>query len=549
MTAPVNPDAGKKIPSDRLVNVPRLVTAFFTGKPDPRIAAQRVVFGTSGHRGSAFDNGFNEDHVLAISEAICAHRRRQTITGPLFIGIDTHALAAPALATALEVFAAHKVEVMIDAEDGYTPTPAVSHAILCYNRDRSRGLADGVVLTPSHNPPQDGGYKYNPPTGGPADSGTTNWIEHAANALIEGKLSGVRRIPYARARHAAERHRHDYIGGYVSDLANVVDMAAIRDSGITIGIDPLGGASTRYWPRVIERYGLAATLVSDEIDPTFGFMTADWDGQIRMDCSSRYAMTRLIGLKDKFDIAFGNDTDADRHGIVCASSGLMEPNAYLAVAIDYLFRDRPDWPAGCGVGKTMVSSALIDRVAAGLNRPLVEVPVGFKWFVAGLEAATLGFGGEESAGASFLRKDGTVWTTDKDGLILGLLAAEITATSKRDPGRAYHSLTDAYGPFYYARIDAPATLSEQKTLRGLAADRLGLTELAGEPVQASLNRAPGNGVAFGGVKVVSANGWFAVRPSGTEAVYKIYAESRKSAQHLAEIQQAAKDAVAGLFKT
>jgi phosphoglucomutase len=427
MTAPVNPNAGKEIDPSRLVNVARLVTAYFVGKPDSHIPAQRVSFGTSGHRGSALANSFNETHVQAISQAICQHRRLTSISGPLFIGIDPHALSEAALVSTLEVFAAHQVDVMIDEHDGYTPTPVISHAILAYNRNRKTGLADGIVITPSHNPPEDGGYKYNAPNGGPADKATTDWIGHAANDLIADKLRGLRRFPYDRARHAAQIHRHDYIGPYLADLDNIIDMEAIRSAGVKIGIDPLGGAGTRFWHPIIERYGLAATVVSDEIDPTFRFMTADWDGKIRMDCSSPYAMTRLIGLRDKFDVAFGNDTDADRHGIVTASSGLMNPNHYLAVAISYLFSHRPDWKSNCGIGKTMVSSAIIDRVAAKLGRPLIEVPVGFKWFVDGLSAASLGFAGEESAGASFLRKDGSVWTTDKDGLILGLLAAEITA--------------------------------------------------------------------------------------------------------------------------
>jgi phosphoglucomutase len=433
MTEPANPAAGKKLNPSQLVNIPRLVTAYFTGRPDARVPAQRVSFGTSGHRGSAFDNAFNETHILAITEAICQHRRQAGVTGPLFLGIDTHGLSEPALASALELLTAHEVEVMIVEHRGYTPTPVISHAILSYNKMRKSGLADGIVITPSHNPPEDGGYNYNGPNGGPADTITTRWIEHAANALIEKNLDGLRRLPYARARRSAHCHLHDYIGPYSADLDTIIDMAAIRSAGVNIGIDPLGGAGTQYWQPIIERSSLAATVVSDEIDPTFRFMTADWDGKIRMDCSSPYAMTRLIGLRDKFDVAFGNDTDADRHGIVTSSSGLMNPNHYLAVAISYLFSHRPDWKADCGVGKTMVSSALIDRVAAKLGRPLVEVPVGFKWFVDGLGAASLGFAGEESAGAAFLRKDGTVWTTDKDGLILGLLAAEITAKTGRDP--------------------------------------------------------------------------------------------------------------------
>jgi phosphoglucomutase len=548
MTAPANPNAGKKIDPAHLVNVPRLMTAYFTGKPDSGIAAQRVAFGTSGHRGSALTNSFNETHVLAITQAVCQHRLLHAISGPLFIGIDPHALSEAALASALEVFAAHEVDVMIDEQDGYTPTPVISHAILAYNKNRKTGLADGIVITPSHNPPEDGGYKYNGPNGGPADKATTDWIGRAANDLIADKLRGLRRFPYDRARHAAQIHRHDYIGPYVADLDTIIDMQAIRSAGVKIGIDPLGGASTRFWQPIIERYGLAATVVSDEIDPTFRFMTADWDGKIRMDCSSPYAMTRLIGLRETFDVAFGTDTDADRHGIVTASSGLMNPNHYLAVAISYLFSHRPDWNSACGIGKTMVSSALIDRVAAKLGRPLVEVPVGFKWFVEGLAAASLGFAGEESAGASFLRKDGTVWTTDKDGLILGLLAAEITAKTGRDPGQAYQELTEELGRPFYERIDAPATPAEKETLAALSPDQLGLTELADEPVRATLNKAPGNGSAFGGLKVIAESGWFALRPSGTEDVYKIYAESFRSEDHLRQIQHDAKDAVATLFK-
>jgi len=548
MTAPANPNAGKKIDPSHLVNVPRLVTAYFTGKPDSAIAAQRVAFGTSGHRGSALTHSFNETHVLAITQAICQHRLLHAISGPLFIGIDPHALSEAALASALEVFAAHEVDVMIDERDGYTPTPVISHAILAYNKNRKTGLADGIVITPSHNPPEDGGYKYNGPNGGPADKATTDWIGRAANDLIADKLRGLRRFPYDRARQAAHIHRHDYIGPYSADLDTIIDMKAIRSAGVKIGIDPLGGASTQFWQPIIERYDLAATVVSDEIDPTFRFMTADWDGKIRMDCSSPYAMTRLIGLRDTFDVAFGNDTDADRHGIVTASSGLMNPNHYLAVAISYLFSHRPDWNSACGIGKTMVSSAIIDRVAAKLGRPLVEVPVGFKWFVDGLGDATLGFAGEESAGASFLRKDGTVWTTDKDGLILGLLAAEITAKTGRDPGEAYQDLTEALGRPFYERIDAPATPGEKETLATLSPGQLGMTELAGEPVRASLNKAPGSGLAFGGLKVIAESGWFALRPSGTEDVYKIYAESFRSEDHLRQIQQEAKDAVATLFK-
>jgi phosphoglucomutase len=544
---PVNPLAGKPAPPSMLVNIPRLVTAYFAGRPDPSVPAQRVAFGTSGHRGSAFDNSFNEAHILAIAQAICQHRHRAGVTGPLFIGIDTHALSEPALASALEVFAANEVAVMIDEHGGYTPTPVISHAILAYNRNRKSGLADGVVITPSHNPPEDGGFKYNTPNGGPADTSVTGWIERAANALLENNLDGVRRLPYAQALKSAFVHRHDYIGPYVADLDNVVDMAAIRASGVTIGIDPLGGAAVQYWQPIIDRYGIAATLVSDVVDPSFRFMTVDWDGKIRMDCSSPYAMAPLIALGDRYDIAFANDTDADRHGIVTRSNGLMNPNHYLATAIAYLFENRPGWSHGSAVGKTMVSSGIIDRVVARLGRKLVEVPVGFKWFVEGLGTGELGFGGEESAGASFLRRDGSVWTTDKDGLILGLLAAEITATTKRDPGEAYERLTEALGTPFYQRIDAPATAQQKELLKTLTPDRLAMTELAGEPVQAVLNAAPGNGAAFGGIKVVAENGWFAARPSGTEEVYKIYAESFRSEAHLREIQEAAQGAIATLF--
>jgi phosphoglucomutase len=547
MADPDNPQAGKPTEPSMLVNVPRLVTAYFTGKPDAGLASERVAFGTSGHRGSAFDNAFNEDHVLAIAQAICLHRRHAGVTGPLFIGIDTHALSEPALASALEVFAANEVEVMIDARDGYTPTPVISHAILGFNRNRKSGLADGVVITPSHNPPEDGGFKYNTPNGGPADTIVTQWIERAANGLLASKLDGVQRIPHARARKSAFVHRHDYVGPYVADLANVVDMAAIRASGVTIGIDPLGGAGFQLWQPIIERYGIAATVVSDAVDPTFRFMAIDWDGKIRMDCSSPHAMAPLVGLRDRFDIAFANDTDADRHGIVTRSSGLMNPNHYLATAIAYLFENRPGWNRNSGVGKTMVSSGLIDRVTARLGRTLVEVPVGFKWFVDGLGNGTLGFGGEESAGASFLRLDGTVWTTDKDGVILGLLAAEITAKTGRDPGEGYERLTREFGAPFYERIDAPASAAQKAVLKSLTPEHLALTELAGEPISTTLTAAPGNGAAFGGIKIVTENGWFAARPSGTEDVYKIYAESFRSESHLRQIQQAAKDAIATLF--
>jgi phosphoglucomutase len=543
VAANINPRAGKTADSSMLINVPRLVTAYFAGKPDPSVPAQRVAFGTSGHRGSAFNNAFNENHILAISQALCDHRHALGIDGPLFLGIDTHALAEPALASALEVFAANGVEVMIDEHDGYTPTPVISHAILGYNRGRQNGLADGVVITPSHNPPEDGGFKYNPPNGGPADTDITTGIERAANGFLEGGLAGVKRIPYDRARKSAGVHRHDYIGPYVAGLADVLDMDAIRGSGVRIGIDPLGGAGVHYWQPIIERYGLAATIVSDAVDPTFRFMTVDWDGKIRMDCSSPYAMARLIGMRDQFDVAFANDTDADRHGIVTGSNGLMNPNHYLAAAIAYLFGNRPQWSKSSAVGKTIVSSAIIDRVAKKLGRGLVETPVGFKWFVDGLGNGAFGFAGEESAGASFLRRDGSVWSTDKDGMILGLLAAEITARTKRDPSQLFDDLTRELGLPFYERIDAPATSAQKNLLKALSAEKLGMTELAGEPVLATLTAAPGNGQPFGGIKVTSDSGWFAARPSGTEDVYKIYAESFRSEAHLRQIQQQAQSAI------
>ncbi|SED75437.1 phosphoglucomutase [Rhizobiales bacterium GAS191] len=549
MARQLSPLAGKTIEPSMLVDIPRLVTAYFTGKPDPKIPSQRVAFGTSGHRGSAFDTAFNEAHILAISQAICHHRSRIGIDGPLFIGIDTHALSRPALASALEVFAANGVDAMIDEQDGYTPTPVVSHAILAYNKDRMTGLADGIVITPSHNPPEDGGFKYNPPNGGPADTDITNWIERAANALLETDLDGVRRIPLDRARKSPCVHRHDYIGPYVADLENVVDMEAIRASGAKIGIDPLGGASVRYWQAIIETYRIGATIVNDTIDPTFRFMPVDWDGRIRMDCSSPFAMARLITMRDDFDVALANDTDADRHGIVTRSSGLMNPNHYLAAAISYLYGRRPDWNHGCAVGKTVVSSGIIDRVTTKLGRKLVEVPVGFKWFVDGLIDGSLGFAGEESAGASFLRRNGSVWTTDKDGLILGLLAAEITAQTKRDPSEAYDQLTRELGVAFYERIDAPASSEQKDLLKTLSPDQVGMTELAGEPIRAKLTTAPGNGASFGGLKVIAESGWFAARPSGTEDVYKIYSESFRDEAHLRQIQQEAQDNITRVFET
>jgi phosphoglucomutase len=548
MAVDASPLAGKIAPSSMLVNVPRLMTAYFSGQPDPSVPSQRVAFGTSGHRGSSFNDAFNEAHILAISQALCDYRRQRGIDGPLFMGIDTHALAEAAFASALEVFAANDVTVMIDQGGGYTPTPVISHAILTYNKGRTTGLADGVVITPSHNPPEDGGFKYNPPNGGPADTDITSAIERAANAFLQDELRGVKRMPYGRAQQAACVHRHDYIGPYVADLGNVVDMEVIRASGVTIGIDPLGGAGVHFWQPIIDRYGIAATIVSDVVDPTFRFMTADWDGKIRMDCSSPYAMARLIRMRDKFDVAFANDTDADRHGIVTRSNGLMNPNHYLAVAIAYLFENRPGWRKDSAIGKTIVSSAIIDRVAAKLGRKLVETPVGFKWFVDGLVSGAFGFAGEESAGASFLRRDGTVWTTDKDGIIPGLLAAEITARTGQDPSQLFDRLTAELGVPFYERIDAPATSAQKNLLKALSAERLGIKELAGGPVTATLTAAPGNGQSFGGIKVTADNGWFAARPSGTEDVYKIYAESFKSPQHLRQIQEQAQAAISAVFE-
>ncbi|GAN87543.1 phosphoglucomutase (alpha-D-glucose-1,6-bisphosphate-dependent) [Komagataeibacter intermedius] len=543
----ISPFAGKPVDPDRLVNIDALLDAYYTRKPDPAIATQRVAFGTSGHRGSSLTTSFNENHILSISQAIADYRKGAGITGPLFIGIDTHALSRPALKSALEVFAANGVDVRIDARDGYTPTPVISHAILTYNRDRSSDLADGVVITPSHNPPEDGGYKYNPTHGGPADTDITKVVEGAANDYMARNMEGVKRVPFEDALKAPTTKRHDYITPYVDDLASVVDMDIIRESGVSIGIDPLGGAAVDYWQPIIDRYGINATIVSKEVDPTFRFMTADWDGQIRMDCSSPYAMARLVGMKDKFDIAFANDTDADRHGIVSGRYGLMNPNHYLAVAIEYLFNNRENWNASAGVGKTVVSSSMIDRVAKEIGRKLVEVPVGFKWFVDGLYHGTLGFGGEESAGASFLRRAGTVWSTDKDGIILGLLAAEITARTKRTPGAAYEDMTKRLGTPYYARIDAPADPEQKAILKTLSPEQIGMTELAGEPIISTLTNAPGNGAAIGGLKVSAENGWFAARPSGTENVYKIYAESFRSEAHLKTIQTEAQDAISALF--
>lgn len=543
----VSPLAGKPVPRSLLVNIPRLLTAYFTQTPDMAISSQRVAFGTSGHRGSAFKSAFNEAHILAIAQAVCLYRRKAGIDGPLFLGMDTHALSEAAFATAVEVLAANGVETMIDEHGGYTPTPVISHAILTYNRGRQTGLADGIVISPSHNPPDEGGFKYNPANGGPADQDVTRWIEKAANDFLTAKLSGILRMPYERARHAACLHAHDYIAPYVADLGNIVDLEAVSAAGVRIGIDPLGGAAVQYWQPIIERYKIAATVVNEAVDPTFGFMTADWDGKIRMDCSSPYAMTPLIALQHKFDIAFANDTDADRHGIVCPSDGLMNPNYFLASAISYLCGNRPAWPGGGAIGKTVVSSGIIDRVVAKAKRNLVEVPVGFKWFSAGLIDGSLQFGGEESAGASFLRRDGSVWTTDKDGLIMGLLAAEMTARTGHDPSRFFALSTEELGRSYYERIDAPASPEQKAVLAKLDPARIDTKELAGEPIEQKLNRAPGNNEPIGGIKVVAKNGWFAARPSGTEDVYKIYAESFKSKGHLKQIQDDAQALVGRLF--
>ena len=533
----ISPDAGKLPTARELVNVPKLITSYFTEHPDPSVKEQRVAFGTSGHRGSSFRCSFNEDHILAISQAICEYRKQQNISGPLFIGKDTHALAECGFATAMEVLAANGVHVMVDAAGGYTPTPAVSHAILCFNHAQPASPADGIVITPSHNPPDDGGFKYNPPHGGPADTDATKWIEQRANQLLEHGLREVQRVTYAKARSADTTHRHDYISAFVQDLAAVVDLEAIRSAGVKIGVDPLGGAAVAYWAPIRERYRLDLTIVNEQVDPTFRFMTIDWDGKIRMDCSSRYAMAGLIERKGSFDISFANDTDADRHGIVTRGAGLMNPNHYLAVAIDYLFQHRPGWAATAAVGKTVVSSSLIDRVAQRLKRRLHEVPVGFKWFVEGLHGGALGFGGEESAGASFLRTDGRVWTTDKDGLIMGLLAAEILARTGRDPSEHHRALADEFGEMVYERTDTPATPDEKAALGKLSPEQVRDEEVAGEKIVAKLSNAPGNGAPIGGIKVVTERAWFAARPSGTEDVYKFYAESMNGVEHLRRIQE------------
>ena len=539
----VSPFAGKPAEPSMLVNVPKLITVYYVETPDPSVPEQRVAFGTSGHRGSAFDKAFNECHILAISQAIYLYRKQKTIDGPLFLGMDTHALSVPAVASALEVLAANGVEVMLATGDEYTPTPAVSHAILTYNRGRKSGLADGIVITPSHNPPHDGGFKYNPPHGGPAEPAITDWIQAKANEFLEGGLRGVNRIPYEKALRAATTHRHNYLDAYTKDLCNVIDMEVIRGATIRLAVDPLGGAGVHYWEPIAERYGLNLTVVNKVVDPTFRFMTVDWDGQIRMDPSSPYAMERLIGLKDKFDIAFACDTDHDRHGIVTKSAGLLPPNHYLSVAILYLFQHRPKWRKDAAIGKTVVSSQMIDRVTSKLGRKLYEVPVGFKWFVDGLLDGSLGFGGEESAGATFLRTDGGVWTTDKDGIIPALLAAEITARLGRDPGEIYHDLTREFGEPVYDRVEAPATPDQKQRLARLSSQQVKLTELAGEKIKTVLTNAPGNGGPIGGLKVMAESGWFAARPSGTESIYKIYAESFQGADHLRRILEEAQTIV------
>jgi phosphoglucomutase len=539
----VSPYAGKPAEPAMLVNVPKLITAYYTEVPDPKILAQRVAFGTSGHRGSAFDKAFNEWHILAISQAICLYRKQQKIDGPLFLGMDTHALSMPALASSLEVLAANGVEVMIADKEEYTPTPVISHAIITYNRRRKTGLADGIVITPSHNPPHDGGFKYNPPNGGPAESDVTDWIGAKANEFLENGLLSVKRISFEKALRASTTHRHDYLNTYIADLTNVIDMDAIRGAKLSLGVDPLGGAGVHYWMPIAERYGLNLTVVNDAVDPTFRFMTVDWDGQIRMDPSSPYAMQRLIGLKDRFDIAFACDTDHDRHGIVTRSGGLLAPNHYLSVAIFYLFQHRPKWNKEAAVGKTVVSSRMIDHVTAKLGRKLYEVPVGFKWFVDGLLDGSLGFGGEESAGATFARLDGSVWTTDKDGIVPALLAAEITTLMGRDPGEIYRELTREFGEPAYDRIEAQCTPDQKVLLAKISSRQVKIAELAGEKIRTILTRAPGNGASIGGIKVISESGWFAARPSGTEDIYKIYAESFRGADHLRSILEEAQTIV------
>ncbi len=544
----VDPRAGKPAEQSMLANVPRLVSEYYTRQPDPGVREERVSFGTSGHRGTSLKGSFNERHILAVTQAICEYRKRQGIDGPVFLGIDTHALSEPAFESALEVLAANEVDVMIDARDGYTPTPAVSHAILAYNRGRQRGQADGIVATPSHNPPEDGGFKYNPPNGGPADTSVTGWIQARANQLLEEDLRGVRRMSVTRARAASTTRRYDYLDAYVADLPSVIDLEAIRGSGMTLGVDPLGGAGVAYWGEIAARYSLPLTVVSDAIDPTFRFMTVDWDGRIRMDCSSPYAMQRLIGMRNRFDVAWACDTDHDRHGIVARGTGLLNPNHYLAVSINYLASRRAQWKPGVGIGKTVVSSSLIDRVVARLGRRLLEVPVGFKWFVDGLVDGSLGFVGEESAGATMLRRDGSVWTTDKDGIILGLLAAEMTAVTGRDPGALYGDLTHEFGAPAYERVDAPATREQKAVLAALSERDVKAKELAGEPIVRIMTRTAAQNAPIGGIKVVTENGWFAARPSGTEEVYKLYAESFLGMAHLRRIQREAQQLLADAFE-
>ncbi len=543
-----HPLAGKPAPSSCITDISKLIQAYYRDQPDPSYKEQRVAFGTSGHRGSSLKRSFNELHLIAITQAVCEYRLIQGTSGPLFLGMDTHGISKPAFETALEVIAGNGVEVMIDREGGFTPTPVISHAILTYNRGRTSGLADGIVITPSHNPPEDGGIKYNPPHGGPADTHVTKWIEERANAILAGKLKGIKRIPIEQARRTPTTHQHDYLGVYVGDLGNVVDMVAVKAAKLKLGIDPLGGSGVAYWQPIAERYGLDIENVNPTVDPTFRFMPLDWDGKIRMDCSSPYAMANLIALKDGFDVAFGNDADNDRHGIVTRSAGLMNPNHYLAASIAYLFTHRPHWKQSAGIGKTLVSSSLIDRVAAKLKRKLVEVPVGFKWFVNGLLDGSLGFGGEESAGASFLRHDGTVWSTDKDGIIMDLLAAELMAKTGKDPAQAYEELTKELGEPVYERIDAPATSEQKAILSKLSPAQVQATDLAGDKIIAMMTEAPGNGAAIGGLKVVTGQGWFAARPSGTEDVYKLYAESFKGRGHLAEIQAEAKKLIGSVLE-
>lgn len=544
---PIHSLAGQPAPASILVNVAQLLQAYTELQPDVAVRDQRVTFGTSGHRGSSFKRSFNEQHILAVTQAVCEYRATQYTTGPLYLGKDTHALSEPAFITALEVLAANGVNVMIDKDGGYTPTPVISHAILTYNRGRTSGFADGIVITPSHNPPEDGGIKYNPPHGGPADTQVTKWIEDRANALLADKLQEVKRLPYERARQAVTTHPHDYINAYVSDLGNVIDMNVTKSAKLRLGIDPLGGSGVAYWQPIAERYGLNIDNVNPTVDPTFRFMPLDWDGKIRMDCSSPYAMANLIALKDRFDVAFGNDADNDRHGIVTRTAGLMNPNHYLAVSIAYLFANRPGWKLDAGIGKTLVSSSLIDRVAAKLTRKLVEVPVGFKWFVSGLLDGSLGFGGEESAGASFLRRDGTVWSTDKDGIIMDLLAAEMMAKTGKDSAQLYQDLTKEMGEPVYERIDAVATPEQKAILSKLSPAQVHATELAGDKIIAMMTTAPGNGAAIGGLKVVTDHGWFAARPSGTEDVYKLYAESFRGREHLKRIQGEAQELIAKAF--